>query len=56
MAHEVVIYRLSRFFTTRAQAEKERDKLKTMFTYIPTFEDEAQALPSFRPQGFFARP
>ena len=25
--------RLSRPFTTRAQAEKERDKLKVMFTY-----------------------
>jgi hypothetical protein len=24
---------LSRFFTTRARAEKERDKLKAMFTY-----------------------
>ena len=23
---------------------------------IPTFEDEAQALASFRPQGYFARP
>jgi hypothetical protein len=23
---------------------------------IPTFEDEAQALASFRPQGFSARP
>jgi hypothetical protein len=25
--------RLSRLFTTRAQAEKERDKLEAMFTY-----------------------
>jgi len=25
--------RLSRLFTTRAQAEKERDKLKATFTY-----------------------